>query len=105
MKPLVLLLIMLPSAVFAAAPDGKNIVLHGNSNGALPCAACHGVDGKGNASIGAPELAGMPAATIEDYLSQFANGEGGNSTMQYIAQALSPAESQAVAQYLSSLPK
>jgi cytochrome c553 len=96
---------LLPSAALAAATDGKSIVLHGNNNGAMPCAACHGVNGQGNNSIGAPKLAGLPATAIESYLAQFANGEGGNATMQYIAQALSPAETQAVAEYLSSLPK
>jgi cytochrome c553 len=98
-------LLLAPAAAFAAPPDGKSIVLHGNANGALPCAACHGADGSGNASIGAPALAGMPAVAIAAYLHQFAAGNGGNPTMQYIAKALSPAEIQAVATYFSTLPK
>ena len=89
----------------ATAPDGKAIFLHGNNNGALPCAACHGVGAKGNSSIGAPELAGLPEGVITSALANFANGGGGNADMQFIAQALSPAETAAVAQYLSSLPK
>ncbi len=88
-----------------AAPDGKTIFLHGNDNGALPCAACHGVDGKGKASTGAPRLAGLPAGVITAALAQFASGAGGNATMQFIAGALSKSETEAVAQYLSSLPK
>jgi cytochrome c553 len=103
MKFLVLAFLLFPAACLAAAPDGKQIVLHGNDNGALPCAACHGADGAGNASIGAPALAGLPAAAIEGYLKQYANGQGNNATMQYIAQALSPAESVAVADYFAGL--
>jgi cytochrome c553 len=96
-------LLLVPLAALASAPDGKSIVLHGNDNGAMPCAACHGVNGEGNASIGAPKLAGLPAGMIESALKQFAGGEGGNATMQYIAQSLSPAETAAVAAYFSSL--
>ena len=105
MTRLSLLLALLPVAALAAAPDGKTIVLHGNDNGAMPCAACHGANGAGNTSIGAPALAGLPAGAIESALKQFAAGEGGNATMQYIAQALSPAETVAVADYFANLKK
>lgn len=107
MRRLLLALCVLPMpamAAAAAAPDGQQIFLHGNSNGALPCAACHGQKAEGNSSIGAPKLAGLPAGAIESYLALFANGQGGNSTMQFIAQALSPAETKAIAAYLASLP-
>jgi cytochrome c553 len=89
----------------AAAPDGKTIFLHGNSNGAMPCAACHGMQAQGNAATGAPKLAGLPDGVIKTDLAQFADGEAGNATMQFIAQALSAQEIAAVAKYLSSLPK
>jgi cytochrome c553 len=105
MKRLVLVFILLPAAVFAAAPDGGQIFLHGNANGAMPCAACHGMNAEGNSATGAPKLAGLPAGVISSDLAQFANGEGGSATMQFIAQALSPAEANAVAQYLASLKK
>jgi cytochrome c553 len=96
-----ILFLLLPAAAWAAAPDGRQIALHGNDNGALPCAACHGVTGEGNSSIGAPKLAGLPAGQIESVLKQFSAGVGGNATMQSIAQALSPAETQAVAAYFA----
>jgi cytochrome c553 len=86
-----------------ALADGKSIFLHGNNNGALPCAACHGMDAGGNISTGAPKLAGLPAAVIEAALASYAKGNGGNALMQSIAQSLSPAETAAVAGYLSSL--
>ena len=98
-----LLLLLLPQAALAA--DGKAIFLHGNANGAMPCAACHGGQAQGNAATGAPALAGLPAGTIIGDLRGFAAGEGGNATMQFIAGALSAAETEAVAAYLSSLPK
>ncbi len=100
---LLLPLLFLPALALAATPDGKSIAQHGNDNGALPCAACHGVQGQGNDSIGAPRLAGLPATEIETDLAHFAAGDGGNATMQYIAKALSPAETQAVATYFASL--
>jgi cytochrome c553 len=101
----VLALCVLPNTAFAAAPDGREIFLHGNSNGALPCAACHGAEAQGNPATGAPRLANLPATAIETYLALFARGEDGSATMQFIAQALSPAETQAVANYLANLPK
>ena len=105
MKRLVLLCGLVPALAFAEdPPDGKVIFMHGNANGALPCAACHGIHAQGNSATGAPKLAGLPAAVIIGDLTNFAHG-GGNATMQFIAQALSPAEEAAVAQYVASLPK
>jgi cytochrome c553 len=103
-RRLLLALCILPAPAIAAPPDGHQIFLHGNANGALPCAACHGENAQGNDAIGAPKLAGLPAAAIESYLALFANGQSGTATMQFIAQALSPAETKAVAAYISSLP-
>ncbi len=95
--------IIATASAFADAPDGKDIYLHGGSNGATPCAACHSEDGSGNSSIGAPKLAGLSAGAVKGYLAKFASGQIDNATMQYIAQALSPAETDAVAAYISSL--
>ncbi|HQT45693.1 MAG TPA: c-type cytochrome [Acidocella sp.] len=103
MRILWVLLLLAPGMAFAAAQDGREIVLHGNGNGALPCAACHGVDGAGKASTGAPALAGLPAASIQADLARIAQGGGNSALMQSIAQALSPAERAAVAAYFSGL--
>ncbi len=97
------LAVFLPGLALAHTPDGRAIALHGNGNGALPCAACHGVNGQGNASIGAPRLAGLPAGVIVAALQGFAKGDGGNAMMQNIARALSAAEMRAVAGYFSGL--
>lgn len=111
MKYLMLVLVLVQVCVLclpglaAAAADGRAIALHGNDHGALPCAACHGMNGAGNASIGAPALAGLPAPVIGELLGQFAQGQGGNAVMRSIAQSLSPDEMQALAAYYSGLPK
>ncbi len=97
------LLLLIPTLAFADVPDGASIVLHGNANGALPCAACHGAAGQGNTSIGAPRLAGLPASVIESALKSYAAGNGGTPLMQSIARALSPAETTAVATYFATL--
>ena len=89
----------------AAAPEGPHIVLHGNGNGALPCAACHGANGAGKPSTGAPALAGKSASSIVAALNTMAAGQGNNPLMNSIASALTTQERQAVAAYFSSLPK
>jgi cytochrome c553 len=103
-KRWIALLAVLPGVAWAA-PDGRDIVLHGNANGALPCAACHGANGAGNPSTGAPALAGLPETQITGALASLAKGQSGTPLMQSIAAALSPAEVQAVASYFSGLPK
>jgi cytochrome c553 len=98
-------LALLPGLAWGQTVSGRDLVMHGNNNGALPCAACHGADGAGNSAIGAPALAGLPAAGLAQDLNQMAQGEGGNEIMQSIASSLSPEERQAVADYFASLPK
>jgi cytochrome c553 len=105
MRFLLLTILLLLPGLSWAAPDGRQIVLHGNGNGALPCAACHGETGAGNLATGAPALAGLPAGTITAALNNMAKGQGGNAVMQSIAAALSPAEIQAVAAYFAGLPR
>ncbi len=104
-RPFALLFCLGAMPALAAPTLGQQIALHGNANGALPCAACHGADGAGKPAIGAPALAGLPAAAIQSTLIQYAQGHGGNAIMQSIAHALSPAETQAVATYFAGLPK
>ena len=104
MRVWLLVFLLLPGLAWAD-PDGRDIVLHGNGNGALPCAACHGVNGAGNPATGAPALAGLPAGVITAALAGMAKGQGGTPLMQSIAQGLSPAEVQAVAAYFAGLPK
>ncbi|HEY1855712.1 c-type cytochrome [Acidocella sp.] len=91
--------------VLADAPDGKTIAEQGNGHGATACVTCHGQTFGGNPGIGAPALAGLPAATIEAKLVHYASPEGHNAMMKQVATSLTPAERDAVATYLASLPK
>jgi cytochrome c553 len=81
---------------------GKYIYLHGNKFSALPaCAACHGKDALGTASL--PRLAGQYAAYIETQLKLFNQRErtNDNAVMHAVASKMSPLEMAAVALYLS----
>ncbi|WP_426690596.1 c-type cytochrome [Rhodanobacter ginsengiterrae] len=93
----------LPSAA-APAVDAGAIAQSGNGKGAVPCMACHGVDGAGQAAAGYPRLAGLNAAYLRKQLDDFASGARGNPLMQPIATALSDDERQAMASYYSQLP-
>ncbi len=96
-------LFLVSANAFAQSGAGAEIFAHGDDNGVLPCAACHGASGQGNASIGAPKLAGLPAPVIEQALAGIAASPDGNGAMRMVAQSLSPAEKSAVAGYLASL--
>lgn len=99
--PLALLLL---GAAAPGSPNGKEIALHGNGNGAMPCAACHMPDGAGNPAIGAPALAGKDASKLLADLNRLAASQG-SGMMPGIAAALSPDERQAVSTYFSTLPE
>jgi cytochrome c553 len=108
MRTFQLPLVLLPSFALltvAAAPDGAAIAHNGNNNGALACSSCHGADFRGSPAIGAPVLAGLPAATILARLAHYAGPDGHNAVMRQEATALNVTERQAVAAYLASLPK
>jgi cytochrome c553 len=92
-------------ALMAAAPDGKTIAYNGNGNGATSCDACHGAQFQGNPIIHAPAIAGLPAQFILSRLAHYKSPSGHNALMKQEASALSSAESQAVAAYLSGLQK
>jgi cytochrome c553 len=90
-------------AADGAAPDGAAIIAHGI--GTVPaCATCHGATGQGNATIGAPALAGDGVAYLREQLRHFAAGTRINPIMQPIAHALTPAERDAVAAAFAAMP-
>jgi cytochrome c553 len=92
----------LSTAQIVALSTGAEIVQSGTASGARPCTACHGAQLQGNASIGAPALAGEPVRTTLAALGAIAAGKtGGNAVMRSTARALSPAERNAVAAYLA----
>jgi cytochrome c553 len=98
------LLPMLALPLAAAAPAGQIIAEHGNGNGGPACVTCHGQNLHGNATIGAPRIAGLPAAEVLARLAHYAGPNGHNAMMRMVATGLTPGERQAVAEYLGSLP-
>lgn len=85
---------------------GAAIVRHGTASGVMSCMACHGQRLQGNASIGAPALAGLPESRTLGALDAIAAGKSGdNFIMRNIAHSLTPAEREAVAAYLATLAK
>lgn len=92
------------ASVAAWAADGKALF--------TTCQACHGANGGGNTQLGAPNIAGMDAWTIERQLNNFASGMRGTGAgdtygaqMRVAINALpTAADRSAVAGYIASLP-
>ncbi len=88
-----------------SAPDGKTLF--------ISCSACHGQAGEGNAAIGAPNIAGADAWYLARQLGNFSSGLRGATAGDTfgaqmrgaVAVLKSDAERNAVATYISSLPK
>jgi len=73
------------------------------------CVACHGADGQGNPTLGAPRLAGQQAVYLQTQLQNFKNGRRGydardthGTQMRGIASSLSEGDIQTLAGYFSS---
>jgi cytochrome c553 len=84
---------------------GRYIHLKGNPTTGIPaCKACHGEKAHGSAAL--PRLAGQHAAYLERQIQEFTQRKrtNDNEVMHTIAERLTPLETRAVAEYLSSLP-
>lgn len=76
------------------------------------CSSCHGTTGEGNASLGAPRIAGMPRWYVAAQVQRFKDGRRGRHfddveglKMRAMAmQMATPAQVEAVATYVASLP-
>ena len=88
---LLLLLLLLP-LIAVAQPTGVR-----------SCAGCHGAQGEGNASNGAPRIAGQPQAYLERQLAAFADGRRTSEVMTPIAQHLASEQRTALSSYYSEL--
>jgi cytochrome c553 len=87
---------------------GAKIYRAGNAEVGTPsCAGCHSPRGLGNAPAGYPRLGGQYAEYIAKQLRAFRAGErtndGDSSTMRSVAEHMSDAEIDAVANYISGL--
>ncbi len=97
----------------AAAADsskvalGKDIYRGGNITSGLPaCMGCHGPEGSGNPAAKYPALAGQHATYTINQLNMFRDGKRDNDVnkmMRNIAAKMSPAEIEAVANYIAQM--
>jgi cytochrome c553 len=67
------------------------------------CGACHGMNGEGNAVMGAPRLAAQPAAYLERQLEAYGSGRRTNGVMTPIAQGLTPDQRRLMSAHYASL--
>ena len=98
------LALMAAGSAFAAS-RGQTIATQGAAGGVPACSACHGANYQGNPAMKAPALAGLSKTYILARLAHYASPAGKNPSMKMVATALTPADRDAVATYLSSLPK
>jgi cytochrome c553 len=88
---------------------GKNLFLNGDmSRNIVACVNCHGVEGKGNSPRNPvfPVIGGQQSGYLRGQLLNWKNGERTNSPggiMNIIAQRLSNAEIESLANYISGL--
>jgi cytochrome c553 len=85
------------------AERAANITRSGNGHGAPACVSCHGPRLLGNPALGSPRIAGQSAPYIAAQLQALASGARTSPIMLSVAKALSPAERDALARYLSGL--
>jgi cytochrome c oxidase subunit 2 len=66
-------------ATLPPPPPGPSVVTNDNGRNYFNaiCGACHGGKGQGNAALGAPRLAGQPAAYLARQLTAFGSGARG----------------------------
>ncbi len=87
---------------------GERVYRAGNKETGTPaCTGCHSPAGLGNAPAGYPRLGGQHGAYIAKQLKDFRSGERKNDgdamTMRMVAEQLSDAEIEALANYISGL--
>jgi cytochrome c553 len=93
----------LPAA--AAAQSSVQAVSGTSPTTALPvavCSACHGNQGAGSESVGAPRLAGMNRDYLAHALTMFKNKTRASDIMQPVAQKLSDDQITALSDYFSA---
>lgn len=93
----------------ALRATGQKLYTQGNpSSGLASCSGCHGVDGKGNAAANFPSIAGQSPKYFTERIGDLAKGNTDGSAnakmMTKIAQAMTPAETKALDEYIKTLP-
>lgn len=87
---------------------GAQLYHGGRTSAAIPaCSACHAPDGSGNTLAAYPRVAGLSARYLSAQLNAYREGrrttDGNTHTMRQIAEKLSPADIDALAQYIQNL--
>jgi cytochrome c oxidase subunit 2 len=104
-RMLLALSVSIIALVSVAAADGKALF--------ITCQACHGANGEGNPQLGAPNIGGMAAWSIERQLDNFASGlrgagagDGYGAQMRVaVTNVATPADKAAIAAYVATLPR
>jgi cytochrome c553 len=107
LAPSITALLLLTSAAHAQDAQieaGRAVMARTAAPDQPSCAACHQQDGAGEPDAGIPGLAGLTASYIAEQLDFYAAGKRQSATMGDFAKALTPAQRDAVAAYLASLP-
>ncbi len=96
-------------AVTANVTNGKNIFENGKADGTVPaCGSCHGDKAMGNDGMGSPRLANIGYVYIVKQLTNFADDQRKDLTMDQmngIAKGLSVQDRRDLAAYENSFPK
>lgn len=88
----------------AVLAQGKRVYLDGNTQTGVPsCDGCHEENGEGSKKF--PRLAGQHASYVLDQIAQYASGKRSNGikVMRTIAERLTRAEAEAVAEYVANM--
>lgn len=83
--------------------NAKDLVLKGNSNGALACMACHQENGAGIPLAGFPQLAGLNPVYFVKQINDYKNSLRINPVMQPIAKGLNESELKNLAAYFAAM--
>lgn len=81
---------------------GAKIVQQGNTSGAAPCMACHGMDGAGMPGADFPRLAGKDADYLVKQIHDYRNETRISPVMLPIANALTDEEIVAASEYFAA---
>ncbi len=99
--------------IVVAALTGSTVSAADGAAAYAPCAACHGAQGEGNATLNAPRIAGQEAWYIAQQLKLYKSGARGTAPgdtfgMQMRPMAMTLADDEAVAavaEYISAMPR
>jgi cytochrome c553 len=90
-----------PAPAFAA----PNLTERGVRSMAASCAACHGTNGRAAPGSAVAGLAGRSKEDLVQVMAQFKGGQRPATVMHQIAKGYTEAETAAMAEYFSKLPR